>query len=453
MRKTLFLLLLLETLLFIPPLIFSLYVKEIDQAKKFLIPLTLSPLFLFGYMKSPDREMDRWEAMVLVSFSWVVLSLICSIPYLGEMSLSNAIFESVSGVTSTGLTVVRDFSEMPRSLFFWRSYTEWIGGLGIVVFLLAVLPHAIATPPSKIYVAEGKAERIEPSVRHTSKVIVLIYSMYTLVGIILLMLAGMNLVEAINHSMTAISTGGFSLYEDSIGHFNSMRVEAVVIFLMVLGGTSFAVHHKILTGRIREVLGNPEVRAMLLLILVFSLVMHKEGIRESLFHTVSALTGTGFSISDLRDLSEGSKLLLITLMVLGGGYGSTSSALKLMRIVILFKAIVWHVRRTTLPEGAIYPLKIGGKIFSDREIAETAIYATVYLTLLLSGAAIISHLGYPITDSLFEVASAEGNVGLSLGITSPDMHLVGKTVLIIEMIAGRLEIFPLVALIIYPAKR
>jgi trk system potassium uptake protein TrkH len=219
---------------------------------------------------------------------------------------------------------------------------------------------------------------------------------------------------------------------------------------MVLGATSFAVHLKVFRGNWREFFRNVEVRLMLALILITTLLLvWSVGLNHSLFQSTSALTGTGFSTASIGEWGDAQKGSLVVLMIVGGGYGSTSSAIKLIRLIILGKAIHWMIKRSFLPDRAILPMKIAGRTYTEREMMETAIYALIYILVLIFGAAVLIGLGNAPMDSIFESASAQGNVGLSVGITSALMPLEAKIVMIVQMLVGRLEVIPVIAFISY----
>ncbi|HDI12619.1 MAG TPA: TrkH family potassium uptake protein, partial [Hadesarchaea archaeon] len=276
-----------------------------------------------------------------------------------------------------------------------------------------------------------------------------VYVVMTVIGIAAFYLAGMPMFDAINHSMTGIATGGFSVRNTSFAGYGSPAL-AVAILIMVAGATSFVVHRRVMAGHWRELFRNVEVRFMLAVILLATLLLaFSVGIRDSLFQSTSALTGTGFSTTNLAGWGDLQKGLLVVLMVMGGGYGSTSSAIKLIRIIIIGKAVHWMIKRSFLPDRAVLPAKVAGREYTEREMMETAVYAFIYLVVLIAGAVVLMLLDNPIMDSLFESASAQGNVGLTVGITSATMPLAGKISLIIQMLVGRLEIIPVVAFLSY----
>jgi trk system potassium uptake protein TrkH len=326
--------------------------------------------------------------------------------------------------------------------------TEWVGGMGVVVLFLSALV-GFGKAARKMYVAEARAERIEPSIRQTARSLWKIYLTLTVIGIIGLYAVGMPFFEAVNHSMTGIATGGFSVRNTSFAGY-SYPVLAVTILIMMAGAISFAVHRRVMAGYFKELFRNAEVQLMLVLIIMTTLaLMWSVGLSHSLFQTTSALTGTGFSTTNLANWGDLQKGLLTVLMVVGGGYGSTSSAIKLIRIIIIGKAVYWMIKRSFLPDRAVIPMKIAGREYTEREMMEAAIYAFIYLVVLMAGAVVLMLLGNPVMNSVFESASAQGNVGLSVGITSMAMPLAGKISLTVQMLVGRLEIIPVIAFLGY----
>ncbi|MCK4405724.1 MAG: TrkH family potassium uptake protein, partial [Hadesarchaea archaeon] len=349
---------------------------------------------------------------------------------------------------------VRNIEASSRTILFWRSLTEWVGGVGVVVLFLAALIGA-GRAARKMYVAEARVERIEPSIRETARTLWKIYALFTLIGVVGLYFAGTpTLFEAVNHSMTGIATGGFTVRNTSFAEYG-YPVLAITILIMMAGAISFVVHRRVMTGHWRELFKNIEVQLMLVLIALATLLLiWSVGLRDALFQSSSALTGTGFSTATLSKWGDPQKGLLTVLMVIGGGYGSTSSAIKLIRTVIIVKAVHWMIKRSFLPQRAVVPMKISGRIYSDQEMMETAIYAFIYIIVLVSGAVVLMMVGpYSAMNSVFESASAQGNVGLSVGITSATMPLAGKISMTIQMLVGRLEIIPVIAFISYLISR
>ncbi len=432
----------------------ALLANEADLLPYFMVPAAIAiALGFFLRQRFQPVEITLGKAMVLVAFAWIVFATFGSIPYIlgNNMAVEDAYFESMSGFTATGLTVISNVEGVAPTILFWRSLTEWVGGMGVVVLFLAALIGA-GRAARKMYIAEARVERIEPSIRETARTLWKIYALFTLLGVVGLYFAGTpTLFEAVNHSMTGIATGGFTVRNASFAEY-SYPVLAIAILIMLAGAISFAVHRRVvMAGHWRELFQNIEVQLMLVLVALATLLLiWSVDLHDALFQSSSALTGTGFSTADLSKWGDPQKGLLTILMVIGGGYGSTSSAIKLIRTVIIVKAVHWMIKRSFLPQRAVVPMKISGRIYSDQDMMETAIYAFIYIIVLISGAVVLMVVGpYSAMNSVFESASAQGNVGLSVGITSAAMPIAGKISMTIQMLVGRLEIIPVIALISY----
>ena len=461
MSKTWYFVLKLLTYISVFMLINAVYALIVDRsallALSFLFPAIWIIFIWVPFMntKSPENLTLR-ESFKVAAVGWLMMSLFGGIPYFlaGYLNPIEAWFESMSGFTATGLTMFADVESLPRSILLWRSLTEWIGGVGVIVLFLSVM-YRTSRVVQTLYFAEGRSDKTEPTVIGTVRKIWGIYVFYTFFFAFIFYLLGAPIFDSINIAMTALATGGFSVTNNSIGAY-SPYVAIAVIFAMITGGISFVSHINLFKGKIKEFF-SIEVFAMFFIIISFSgiLFIHRmvEGVfpltslLRSNFHLISALTGTGFSLSDLSSLSDFDKTILTIAMVFGGAYGSTSSALKLIRVVVLFYGIFWYIKKRLAPKSAIIPFKIGKKVFDVSEVRDVSIYTTTYIILLIVGALILMLYGNSFADSLFEVASAEGNVGLSVGITSAAMPVVEKITLILEMWFGRLEIFPILIML------
>lgn len=422
----------------------------------FIVPAAIAiALGFFLRRRFRPAEITLGKAMVIVTFAWIVFAAFGSIPYIfgNNMPVEDAYFESMSGFTTTGLTMISNVEGVAPTVLFWRSLTQWVGGIGVIVLFLTAL-IGFGRAARKMYVAEARTERVEPSIRGTARSIGKIYVFLTLLGVIGLYFAGTpTLFEAVNHSMTGISTGGFTVRNTSFAGHGS-PVLAVAILITVAGATSFAIHRKVLGGNWRELFKSVEVRAMIVLIILSTLILvWFVGLKDAVFQSTAAITTTGFSSTNIAALGDLSKGMLTVLMFIGGGYGASSGAIKLIRAVIIVGAVYWLIKRSFLPERAVVPMKISGRIYTEREMMETAIYAFIYVIILVCGAVVLMSLGNSAMDSIFESTSAQGNVGLSVGITSATMPLAGKISMTIQMLVGRLEIIPVIAFISYLISR
>jgi len=394
------------------------------------------------------------EGGVIVLLSWIVICLFSAWPLatIQGLSFTQAIFESVSGWTTTGLSVV-DVSRTTHLILLWRSIMQLVGGAGLAVIMLA----AIAGPVGPgLSLAEGRSEQLVPHVRESAKLVLVMYSGYVLVGILAYRLAGMALFDAINHAFAALSTGGFSTHPESIGHWNSVAVEAVTMPLMILGNLNFLTAYLLLHGKFKDVYRNSEIRIMAALIpagaLTLFLLVSKsiyptlgKSFRIAIFEAITALTTTGFSTTSYGNWNSIGLLGLTVLMIIGGGTCSTAGGIKQYRVYLLFKSLLWEMRRPFLPRMAVienYVWQGERKDFiSDTRIRQVATFVFLYFVTYIVGSAVLAAHGYGLRESLFEFASALGTVGLSVGITSadsPPLVLVTET---LGMFLGRLEFF------------
>jgi trk system potassium uptake protein TrkH len=412
--------------------------------------------------------------MLICALGWIVLSAAGAIPYVLGLGASylDAYFETMSGFTTTGITVFTGLDAMPRSIIFWRSLTQWVGGLGILTFFLAVssrIPGA-----HLLFGAESHkitSGRPVPGMVNTVKILWGVYTGFTALIVILLAAGGMSLFDSLNHSFTALSTGGFSPYDASIGHFsalpgvNGIMIEYVLILGMVLGGTSFLVHYRLLSGDIRSLWDSSEQKLWWILIAGFTalvLLDHcllsgemwikgEEAFRGSLFQTVSIITTTGFGTRDIAGPFFGplAGQLFLVMMVIGGCVGSTAGGIKVQRVVILFKVAGQQLRKLVVPRKASNRIVIDGKYLDEVEIHRVSAIFFIWMALLVAGGAVTALLsgldGYSSFSGMF---SAMGNIGPCF-ITVPQMGALNpivKLIYIFGMLAGRLEILPLLLL-------
>ncbi|PZD70953.1 Trk system potassium uptake protein TrkH [Acaryochloris thomasi RCC1774] len=417
------------------------------------------------------------HAVLTVALSWLLIPLVGALPiYLIAAHLAdsattpltvtefhnfwNPVFEAFSGFTSAGLTVTLHASELPYSLQWWRSLMQWVGGVGVIVLMLTVLEPS--TDAYQLYSAEGRQQRIGLTLNATVRHIWWIYLVYTGGGILWLHLVGMSWWEALNHSMTGISTGGFSVADNSIGSYD-LGIQLAMIPIMILGSMSFAIHYQVLRKRNWRVLWTDTQHRALWIVLVLgflALLLELSGFRpwsDALFLWASALGTCGFTTADLQDWNATSKLLLAIGMVFGGAAGSTAGGLKMSRVSSLFKAILWRFQRLSLKPHQVMRYILEGKAIpeaeANRRIESAAVLAVLWVSLILLGIFVLRHVSLPdytLSDVVFETASALGSAGLTTGITHPDLPWLGKLVLILFMWMGRLEIIPVLLLLSWP---
>jgi len=419
---------------------------------------------------------ERRHALLVAALAWLAVPLAAAVPFLTTAYLlspaagasgvflrfDNALFEALSGVTSTGLSVVPHPADLPRHLQWWRSFTEWVGGIGVVVLMLAVLPPDRSAP--YLFFAEGREEKILPTVKSTVRTIWGLFLLLTIAGFLLLWAAGEPPWRALNHAMAGIATGGFTITDDSLAAVGPVA-KAVYLVVMVAGAVSFLAHYRLLRERDWTApFASAEGRLFGLLLAGGATVVVLENLwlspavhpLDSALQWVSALTTTGFASTDLAVWAPAPLLWLVLAMLAGAMAGSTGSGLKQRRVALLLTSIRWNLLalRRTPHEIPAYPYN--GQRLSEPEAAGLIRAATTlvaaYLLVWLAGVFALLHLAPPDTPTLnvlFEAASAQGNVGLSTGLTAPALGGGAKAVLMGLMWAGRLEIFPVLLLAAY----
>jgi len=437
------------------PLIVALIYGENDFEGFFIAGiLSMSIGYILKIKFSDNINLKLKHGMIIAALAWLWAALMGSICLMfgTDISFLNAYFESMSAWTGSGLTMYTDVQILPQSILFLRSLEQWVGGLGVVIVVIGILIRP-GTAASRLYKAEAREEKIKPSIANTVRTIWWIYLFYTILGIVLYMLAGMSLFDAINNCFTNLSTGGMSIKNDNIGFYNSSAITIITILLMILGGTSFLVHYKALKGKVWDVFRDIQFQAMLIIVTIFSIMLfavsHFTSL-NSVFYVVSALSCTGSNtetVSTAIGWTDFTKVVLIACMIIGMAAGSTTGALKLIRVVTLVKGIYWEIVKVLSPEGSVFPRKISGKTVKDAEIKEAGSYTFLYLFFILVAWFVFLSYGYGGINSLFEIASAQGNVGLSVGITQPTMPTIPEILLIIGMWIGRIEIIPALVLL------
>ncbi len=453
-----------------------------------LIPLltcaiasTATGQLLYRQIKSPASNRLPY-AMATAALGWLLVPLFGSIPMLmtahaanlaPDLSTTilmfknpwNCVFEAFSGFTSTGLSMALNYSELPRTIQWWRSLMEWVGGVGVIVLVISLLEPT--TEPDRLYHAEGRSQRIGLTLNQTVSRIWWIYIVYTLGGIFLFRIVGMSWWEALNHSMTAISTGGFSVTENSITNY-SIAVKLAVIAMMTLGAISFSAHYQLLRHRKLSALWSDNQHQALWLLLGVGTILlggfhlltkRNVAFIDTVFQWSSALVTCGFNTVSVGDWDGGAKLLMTLAMAVGGAAGSTAGGIKLNRLVVIYKAIVWRFRRIALLPHEMMRYELNGKILTEaeayRRVDAVAVLAILWLSVSIVGVFILQYLKLPtydLIDVIFEVASATSGVGLSTGIVHPDLPWLGKLTLIALMWMGRLEIISALLLLSLPIK-
>jgi trk system potassium uptake protein TrkH len=400
------------------------------------------------------KDLHLREAFVVTALAYPIFALSTALAFLPSTSFIDGFFESVSGFTTTGLSVV-DVDELPKSLVFLRAYMQWIGGAGIVILSVAVWK---ATRPAgfrfRIYGSSPQEERVAGSVRANSRQLVAIYGALTALICVSYIAAGLRIDQAVMYGLATISTGGFSPHAGSLGSTApNAAVLAVAIAGMLLGAVSFHNYQRF-TARPPQKAGriDPQLYALGVLLALGVVLLLTMGERAvmAVFDTVTAITTTGFSLDDPAHWSAERKALATLWMAIGGSSGSTAGGLKLMRLVVLLKLVQWTIRRSLLPTEAQVPLKYAGSAIESDPLRHLLGFTVAYVALIIAGGLALLIQGFAPIDALFESASALGTVGLSSGITNAELSTWGKLVLCLQMWAGRLEVLPVLVLF-YPA--
>jgi len=409
------------------------------------------------------------EGLLIVVFSWLLSSMIGAIPYIlygGEFTFTNAWFESVSGFTTTGSTILKNIEALPPGLLFWRSTTHFIGGIGIIVFMLAVLPsssHA-AMVLYKSEVSGLAVDNFQYRTKKTLQIILVVYVGLNLLETLALLLLDMNLFDAITHSFATIATGGFSTKNSSIAHYDSAAVEMVITVFMILSGIHFGLIFAAITGNIRTLWKSSFIRyyisAMAVGVILISINVHENiypgwvaSFRYAAFQVISLGTSTGFATADTAIWPPFAILVLIFFSLQCACAGSTSGGIKVDRIVVFWKSVGVQFRRLKHPK-AIVALKVDNSVIDQDVISTSNLYISVYLGVVFLSSAILAYFGVDILSAFSGSVAAMGNVGPGFSTVSSlanysQLPVIGKWILSIVMLIGRLEIYGLMMLLFF----
>ena len=416
--------------------------------------------------KKAVKDTGKRDDFIIVSFSWIIFSLFGCLPYIISGSIPNftdAFFETISGFTTTGASVLTDIEALPYGILFWRSFTQWLGGIGIIVLSLAILP-VFGIGDTHLFMTESTwitPDKISPKIRQTAKTLWLIYIAFTLFETVLLWTGGMTFFDAINHSFTTMGTGGFSTKQDSIAYWDSSFIQYVIIVFMFFGGTNFILFYILLKGKFKAILKYEEFKFYSFFILGFTLLVFaglltttafgiEKSFRDSLFQVISIITTTGFATADYLSWTPILTILIFILFFFGGCTGSTSGGIKIMRIVLLLKNSYYELRRMIHPN-AIIPVKFNKQPVDTKIITNILAFFTFYFLFFAFSTVVFTFFESDIATSMGAVASSLGNVGPGLGKVGPVENFAhiapaGKWFLSFLMLLGRLEFFTILIL-------
>ncbi len=445
------------------PLAVSLIYQD-GTAIYFLVTIGLvvfSGLILILTFRSPGQEIRHREGMAVVTLGWVSAGFFGSLPYYMTGVLDrfiDCLFESFSGFTTTGASVMTNIEMLPQAILFWRSLTHWLGGMGIIVMTIAILP-LLGVGGMQLFKAEAPGpvtDRLKPRITETAKTLWKVYLVFTGAEVLLLHLGGMELFDSFCHTFGTLATGGFSTKSASIGHYQSAYFDTVITVFMLISGINFTLHYQALSGNIKAFYKNSELRFFLAIFLTASILITwsiwkshvpslGESVRLATFQTASILSTTGYTTTDFEQWPSFARIILLTLIFIGGSAGSTGGSIKVLRVMLLLKHSYRELRHLIHPR-AVIPVKLQGRIVPDDVMFSVWGFFILFLALFIVAALLLTIMGIDLTTSLTAVAASIGNIGPGLGSVGPTenyAHLpqAAKTVLILCMLLGRLEVY------------
>ena len=461
-------LLLLETVMFLVCSSVSFYYRESDMLdfwKAGGITAGIG-LLLAALGKGGERQLTRRDGYVLVSFAWVAFSLFGMLPfYIGGYipDIADAFFETMSGFSSTGATILDDIESLPHGILFWRSMTQWIGGLGIIMFTIAVLP-IFGVSGLQVFAAEASGpthDKVHPRIGITAKWIWSIYTGITTLLVCLLMLGGMDWFDSICHAFATTGTGGFSTKQASVAYYNSPYIEYVISIFMFISGINFTLVLLFVNRKFKKFIGNAELKfyfgSVVLFTAVIAIVLYytspmgmEESFRKSLFQVISLQTSTGFATDDYMQWTPVLWGLLTIIMLMGACAGSTTGGLKCIRMVILTKVSRNEFKHILHPN-AILPVRINKQVISSSIVSTVLAFCFIYITIIVISTLLMMTMGVGAEESIGCVISSIGNMGPGLGETGPAYSWnalpdAAKWLLSLLMLLGRLELFTVLLL-------
>ena len=437
-------------------------------------------VFAMYYTRGHRKEVKKKEGYIIVTFGWIVMSISGMLPYIFSGAIpdiTNAFFETISGYTTTGASIMDDIESMPEGILFWRSLTHWIGGMGIIVLAIAILP-LLGIGGMQLFAAEApgpSADKLHPRITDTAKRLWLIYVGYTIAETILLKLAGMSFFDAINHALATLSTGGFSTKNASVAHWNDQpMIQYIIIVFMILAGTNFVLSYFAFKGKVQRIFKDEEFRFYLLFIAVATVIVGlviyfqaniseltpgypmvlgklESSFRHALFQIVAVLTTTGFVTADFTQWTSFLTIFFFGLFFVGGSAGSTSGGIKVMRHLLIIKNGVLEFKRT-LHANAVIPVRYNNKTVKEEIVYNIIGFFVLYMLLFIIGAMVLGFLGLDFESAIGGAASSLGNVGPALGSLNPVSNFnslpdLAKWWCGFLMLAGRLELFTVLILL------
>lgn len=452
------------------PIAYAFHFGETDLIPSFLLPMAASLLLgLVVYIatRRAKRSLSAKDGFLLVSGSWLLSALLGAVPFVLSGSIPNitdAYFESMSGFTTTGASILTDIESLPKSILFWRSLTHWLGGMGIVVLASAILP-ILGIGAYKLVKAEAPGptmDKITPRIAQTAKILWFMYLGLTVAETSLLMVGGMSLYDALTHTFGTLATGGFSPKAASVGHYDSGFIDAVVTVFMMMAGVNFALYFRLITGHIGSVFRNAEFRVYVSIFIVTTVAMalvltldryypdFAVSLRYASFQSATILTTTGYVTTDYALWPESAKGILFALMFIGGCSGSTGGGIKVIRIVTLIKLAIHEMKQLAYPNH-VFRLSLGGETIERGVVRTIAVFFFLYVALLVFVTVVAGTSGTDLETSFSSALVTLGNIGPGFGRIGPTGNYAAfpgyvKWVHSFAMMAGRLEIYTVIIL-------
>ncbi len=424
-----------------------------------LIALTIAFLLLqFTHTNDEDEVLDKKDAYFAVTLSWTVIGIIGSFPYLFSHAIptfTNALFESVSGFTTTGASILTDIEILPKSILFWRSLTHWIGGIGIIVLVIIIMPTLQIGGYNLFTLESSLQEKIKPKIKSVGYRLLLIYILLTFAEVVFLLLGNMNLYESVCHAFGTVATGGFSPKNTSIAGY-SPYIQYVITVFMLLAGVNFVIHYYVLKREFKRVKENEELRFYLVVVLIIGLIITailyfnmgkplETSFRESFFQVISIITCTGFASADYLQWPVIAWVIIFFTMFLGGSTGSTAGGIKMARHLVFIKNLQRNIRQLVSPR-AIFSLRLNGNFINDATNNSILAFIFIYFLVFVVGSVMLLFLGVDAQTASSSVATCMAGIGPGIGSVGPAgnfAHLpaAAKSILTFLMLVGRLEIY------------
>lgn len=455
-----------EGILLLFPALVSFFLKE-SMGKYFILPaVLLGIIYVLTGMKPPEnRTIYGKEGMVIVASAWILWSLFGALPFVLSGSIPNfvdAVFETISGFSTTGSTILEDIEALPESMLFWRSFTHWIGGMGVLVFVLVLtkIDKKNTMYLMRAEVPGPEKDKLVPKAMETARILYGIYLGLTLIEVILLLFGGMNFLDSLIHAFGTAGTGGFSNYGQSVGHFNSVYIDTVITVFMILFGVNFNLYFFLLLRAFRPVFKNEELRVYLGVIFASALLITwnisslygnpLQAFRHAIFQVAAIITTTGYATADFTHWPMLSQCILLLLMVMGACASSTGGGIKVSRFLMVLKSIKREIKQMAHPK-SVNLIRVNGRKIENEILKNLSIYLMAYVSFLILSVLVVSLDNRDFGTTFSAVLTTLNNIGPGIGEVGPSGNFahfspLSKIVFCFDMLAGRLEIFPFLML-------